>query len=136
MRRRNTQVFHRGLYRGQMETVILLKRGDDQQEGTVIQHTLFQVRRSNLSKSGEAIAFDVPASTAIQWLIPCTELRRVGVNYLNVLDRIVDKYQMWWEPESPQNIELAIFDNYYIVNAIRVDPYPNTVLLGVPGVGL
>ena len=93
-------------------------------------------RRGNISKSGEAIAFDVPASTAVQWLIPCTELRRVGVNYLNVLDRIVDKYQMWWEPESPQNIELAIFDNYYVYNCIRVDPYPNTVLLGIPGVGL
>lgn len=119
-----------------METVTLLKRGDDQQEGTVVQHTIFQCRRGNSVKSGEAIAFDVPATTAIQWLIPCTELRRVGVNYLNVLDRIVDKYHMWWQPESPQTIELAIFDNYYVYNCIRVDPYPNTVLLGVPGVGL
>lgn len=136
LRRRNQHVFHRGLYRGQLQTVTLLKRGDDQQEGTVTAYTLFQCRRNNISKTGEAIAFDTAATTTTNWLVPCSELRRVGVNYINVIDRLVDMFHMWWQPESPQTITLAIFDNYYVIPCLRIDPYPNQVLLGIPGINL
>lgn len=136
LRRRNQQTFHRGLYRGQLQTVVLLKRADDQAEGQVTAYQLYQCRRGNISKSGEAIAFDTAALTTTNWLIPCKELRRVGINYINVLDRIVDMFQMWWQPESPQTITLAVFDNYFLVPTLRVDPYPNQVLLGIPGVQL
>lgn len=136
MNRRNTQVYHRRLYAGQLETVHLLKRGDDQQEGVVVDYKLFQCRRGNLDKHGEPLQGDMAVGHICQWLLPCKELRRVGVNYLNVLDRIVDKFNMWWQPEAPQNLTLAIFDNYYVVNCVRVDPNPNQVKLGKPGVGL
>lgn len=136
LKRRNQQVFHRKLYCGQLERVILLKRGDDQQEGTVTAFTLYNCRRGNVTKSGEAINLDVPAFEYVQWLIPCTELRRVGVNYLNVLDRVIDQFNQWWNPESTETMTLAIFDNYYVVPSRRVDPYPTSVLLGIPGINL
>lgn len=136
LKRRNQHVFSRKLYAGQMERIILLKRGDDQQEGTVTPYTIYTARRGNITKSGEAINLDVPAFEYVQWLIPCIELRRIGVNYLNVLDTIVDQFNMWWNPESPETMTLAVFDNYYLIPARRVDPYPTTVLLGIPGINL
>jgi hypothetical protein len=136
LKRRNQHVFQRRLYAGQLEKVILLKRLDDQNEGSVTAYTLYQCRRGNITKSGEAIYKDTGAFTYLQWLIPCTELRRVGVNYLNVLDRIVDQFGMFWEPESPETITLAIFDNFYVIPARRVDPFPNEILVGIPGIGL
>lgn len=136
LNRRNTQVFHRRLYAGQLETITLLKRGDDQQEGTVAAYAIYGARRGNIDKTGEAIQGDTAAFTTVQWLVPCVELRRVGINYIDTLDRIVDKFNMWWQPEATTNITLAIFDNYYVLNCLRVDPNPNQVLLGIPGVGL
>lgn len=136
LKRRNQHVFHRKLYAGQLERITLLKRGDDQQEGTVVAYTLYQCRRGNITKSGEAIYLDVPAFDYIQWLIPCVELRRIGVNYLNVLDRIVDQFGAFYQAESPETMTLAIFDNYYVVPSRRVDPYPNSVLFGIPGINL
>ena len=136
MNRRNTQVFHRRLYSGQLEKLTLLKRNDDQQEGTVVSLVLFQCRRGAIDKTGEAIHGDMTSSHSTQWLIPCVELRRVKVNYLNTLDRLIDKFNMWWQPEATTNINLDIFDNFYVINTLRIDPPDNQVLLGVPGVGL
>lgn len=136
MNRSNSQVFHRFLYSGEMETVTILKRNDDQQEGTVTAFVIFECRRGNTSKTGEALQGEMATSHHCQWLIPCIQLRAVGINYLNVLDRIVDKYQQWWQPESPQTTTLSQFDNYYIVECVRIDPPGNQVLLGVPGIGL
>ena len=131
----NTSVFHRRLYAGELETVTLLKRRDDQKEGSVVALKLFECRRGNISKQGEAIQTDETAEHYVQWLIPYTELKRVGVNYLNVLDRIVDKFNMWWQPESPQTITLAIFDNYYAIDTVRIDPIAQPKI-GIPGVNL
>lgn len=136
MRRINSHVFHRRLYSGQLQKITILKRNDDQAEGTVTRYELYQCRRGNLNKYGEAINLDVPAFETTQWLIPCVELRRVGINYLNVIDRIVDQFNMWWQPESGDPIDLNIFDQYYSILARRIDPYPTFVLLGNPGVGL
>lgn len=132
LNRRNSRVFHRGLYRGQLETVTLLKRRDDQQEGSVQALVLFGCRRGNLSKSGQPIQTEMGVYHSCQWLIPCTELRRVGVNYLNVLDRIIDQYNLNWQPETDQSLVLSQFDNYYQVECVRIDPSPNAVLLGIP----
>lgn len=136
LNRRNTQVYHRRLYAGQLETVTIYKRGDDLKEGTVTAYQIFQARRGNIHKGGQPIQGDLAVIHTVQWLLPCVELRRVGINYSNVIDRIVDKFNMWWQPESPQDITLAIFDNYYIINCVRIDPPNNQVLLGIPGVGL
>lgn len=137
--KRNSAVFHKTLYAGQLERVTLLKRGDDQSEGQVIAYELHSCRRGNLSKTGEAIQGEMAVSHSAQWIIPCTELRRVGVNYINVLDRIVDQFNMWWQPESPNNITLSQFDNYYLIDTVRVDPpldQGGGVLLGLLGLGL
>lgn len=120
-----------------MEPITLLKRGNDQQEGTVVALQLYQCRRNNLEKSGEAIQLDMSSHHSTRWIIPCTELRRVGVNYINVLDRIVDVFGMWWQPESGTSIVLSQFDNYTLIDCLRVDPNPNdALLLGIPGIGL
>lgn len=137
--RNNSQVFHRMLYAGQLEKILLYKGGDDQSEGQITVFWLFECRRGNLSKSGEALQGEMAVSHSVQWLIPCTELRRVGVNYLNVIDRIVDQFNAWYEPESAQDLTLSQFDNYYLVNCVRVDPPTSLgggVLFGNPGIGL
>lgn len=137
LNRRNSVSIVRHLYRGQTQTVILLKRGDDQKEGTVTALTLYGVRRGNISKTGEAISQDMSANVSCQWIIPASELRRVGVNYLNVIDRIVDVFGMYWQPESGQSLTLSQFDSQYIIECIRVDPTPNpNLILGIPAVGL
>lgn len=126
----SSETFHSWLYAGQMGTVTLLKRGDDQQEGSVIAYTLYECRRSNMSKTGEPIQGDMPVGCSTTWQIPAIQLRRINVNYLNVLDRIVDQLGMYWQPESGQSIILSQFDSHYIVSCVRIDPSPNTVLLG------
>lgn len=134
----NSTSFHRQLYAGQMERVILLKRNDDQQEGVVRALVLFECRRGNVQKTGEAINTDTQAVHSCQWVIPCIQLRAVGVNYINVCDRIVDQFNAFWQPESPQTITLSQFDQYYIVECLRVDPPPPGIppLLGIPGTNL
>jgi|SRR6185312_4121093 len=136
MTRLNSRTFHRFLYAGEMETVVLLKRNDDQQEGTVTAYRLFECRRGNISKTGQAIQGDMSSSHHVQWLIPNIMLWKTGVNYINVIDRIVDKYQMWWQPEAPQTITLSQFDNYTLIESVRVDPNPNQALLGNLGLAL
>src|SRR5689334_3418805 len=122
LNRRNSAVFHRTLYAGELEWVYLLKRGDDQKEGQVTRYKIFQARRGNLSKSGEALDGDDAAFHSCQWVLPGTELKRVGVNYINVLDRIVDQFNMHWQPESPNSIILSQFDNFVIIDCVRIDP--------------
>lgn len=134
LRRRNTHVYHRRLYAGQLESIKLYKRGNDQQEGTVTVYVLFQCRRGQIQKQGQPIQGDLAVTHTTQWLIPRVELRRVGVNYLNVLDRIVDKYNLWWQPESSQNITMAIFDNYTVLDCVRIDPPANLVNIGQVGI--
>lgn len=122
LNRANSSSFHRTLYAGQLEKVTLMKRGDDQSEGQVISYTIFECRRGNPSKSGEALQQEMAVSHSVQWLIPNAELRRVGVNYIDVLDRIVDQFNMWWQPESGNTIVLSQFDQYTILDCVRVDP--------------
>lgn len=132
LRRANSQSFHKILYGGQTETCTLLKRNNDQQEGTVTAFVLFEVRRGSETKSGEPIQNDMPVTHTCTWLVPNVQLRRLGINYINVLDRIVDKYNQWWQPEAGQDIILSQFDNYSIISCVRVDPAPNSVLIGIP----
>lgn len=136
LNRFNSSTFHRFLYGGQLERVILLKRLDDQQEGSVTAYTLYECRHGNTSKNGEAIQGDIAATHSTQWVIPNIMLQAVGVNYINVLDRIVDQFNTWWEPESPQTITLSQWYNYTIIECLRIDPNPNIVLYGIPGIGL
>lgn len=132
LRRYNSQSFIKSLYAGQTEDVVLLKRNNDLQEGTVVAFQIFGVRRGNIAKTGQPIQLDMAVSDTTQWIIPNTQLRRIGVNYINVLDRIVDKFGLYWQPETGQNIILSQFDNVTIVDCVRVDPPPGNVLIGIP----
>lgn len=136
LKRINSPSISRKIYAGQMEKVTLLKRKDDQQEGQVVAYTLFECRRGNISKTGEPIQLDMTVSHSVQWVIPAQQLLKISVNYLNVLDRIIDKYGMWWQPESNQTITLSQFDQEYIIDCVRIDPTPNIILLGKPGVNV
>lgn len=129
----NTRTFHRRLYSGELITCILLKRGNDQAQGTVVSHALFETRRSSQVKRGEPIQDDMAAQHTTSWHIPVTELHRVGVQYLNALDRIVEDHgqgnavlspQDWhyWQPESGDTIHVKLFSNWVTFDALRVDP--------------
>lgn len=112
LNRGSTRTFHRVLFAGILETVTLLKRGDDQQQGTVRSMTLFQCRRSMITKTGEQIAGDMTAGRTATWYVPRVELDRVGVTWLSSADRIVDKKGRTWQPEADTTIEVKLFENH------------------------
>lgn len=132
----NSHSIDKMLYAGQKEKVWLYKRNDDQQESQVQVFTLFDCRRGNISKTRGMINLDTQGDTSTQWIIPCIMLRSVGVNYINVCDRILDQFGAWWQAENDQTITLSQFDQYYLIQTIRVDPPGNQILFGTPGVGL
>ena len=119
-----TRNFHRRLYSpaGMLETVTLYKRGDNQLQGTVVSLPLYNCRHSRMEKTGETVQGDMNAFNRCVWHLPVEELDRVGVNYLNPLDRIVDKRGWWWQPESDTEITLKLIQNHVCVVCKRVDP--------------
>lgn len=119
---KNTRTFHRKLYAGELETITLLKRNDDQQAGTVSAYVLYQCRHSIMHKTNEQIAGDETANHRCTWHIPRVELDRIGIDHLNSLDRIVDKRNMYWQGESTTEIRLKIWLNHYCIDCLRVDP--------------
>lgn len=121
----NQRYFHRTLFAGILETVTLLKRGDDQQEGTVTAIQLFECRRGQITKTGEPLAGDETADHRTTWHIPRSEMDRVGVAYLNSLDRIVDGKNRYWQPESTTPITVKLFEVHVDVDCLRTDPPAN-----------
>ena len=124
LNRLTTRTFHRVLYATELEKITMLKRNDDQQQGTVRSLVLFQCRRSRLFKTGEPYQGDMSSSHRIVWHIPRIELDRAGVNYINALDRIIDYKGWWWQPESTTTITVKLFLNHLCIDCLRVDP-PN-----------
>lgn len=122
--RRNTKHFHRILYWGWYQTVTLLKRNDDQQQGVVTAYTLRRVWGKRIRHTGEAIAGGMAARDTRGWLIPRSELDLVGVDYrhINALDRIIDEDGHYWQPEAPDTITLQMGGNYIDLMSERVDP--------------
>ncbi len=119
----NTRVFHRTLYASQLSKVKLLKRGNDQKQGTVTEHTLYQCRWSSVSKGGEPLQGDMSTDHHITIFIPRTELDRVGVAYINATDRFVDHKNRTWQPEAVnQRIDVKLFENRVTIECIRTDP--------------
>lgn len=125
MNRRNTRGFTRKLFAGTLERLQLLKRGDDQKQNEVRDITLYQCRRSAISKSGQTVLGDNVVSHQCVWHIPRRELDRVGVEYLNNLDRLVqlDEPEKGgvWEPESTTRIDVKMFANEVDVLCLRTD---------------
>ena len=116
------RTFTRTLFAGIYETITLLKRGDDQQEGTVVSYVVYQCRRSLYTKSGEAIQGAMPVVERAVWHIPRREMDRIGVAYLNVLDRIVDGKGRYWQPESGTEIIVKLCEVEVDLQCLRIDP--------------
>jgi hypothetical protein len=122
LRKTTTRSFYRFLYAGEDETVTLLKRNDDLAEGIVRSLTVFHARRRPVYKTGQPIQGELSSNERAEWMIPAAELARVGVNYINVLDRIVDKQNRFWQPESGDTIRNRLWENYCSIACQRVDP--------------
>lgn len=111
----NTRSFHRSLYAGQLETITLLKRGADQ-DATVQSFKLFNCRHSYFFRIGEMIATDMDAGNNCIWHIPREELDRVGISYINHLDRIVDKRGRYWQAEAnTAGMTMKLWENHICV---------------------
>ena len=127
--------FHRHLYAGMMERVRLHKRGDDQQQGTVVTHILFECRRSSIQKGGQTLDGDMNVNHTTVWHLPTSELRRVGVNYLNPCDQIEqldgEEKGYIWEPEATTTIESKLFTTHAHVNCLLLRP--GVTRVGTPG---
>lgn len=122
IRRNNSKTYHRRVFAGQLQRLTLIKRDDDQQEGTQRTLTIFQAWRSEVSKSGEPIQAGMAATQTVTWYVPKTELDRVGVDHVNVLDRLIDKQYGTgvWQPESDQQINTHLWGNYVEVNCVSL----------------
>ncbi len=112
----------RHLYAGMLQSVTLLKRGNDQAEGTVTAFRLHGLRQARIYKSGQPINGNMAVGSNVTWHIPMAELERVGVAYLNVLDRIVDKTGAYWQPETGQMIRTQLLKTHVCYECVRVDP--------------
>ena len=120
LRHGNTRTFHRTLFGGFLETITLLKRKDDQQQGTVTSYTLFQCRRGLIIKTGEPLAGDMSSDHRTVWHLPRIELDRIGVPYISAADRIVDSQGRVWQPESTTQIEDKLFENQLAIQCLRI----------------
>lgn len=123
------------LYAGQLEKVRLHKRDDDQRQGTVTTHVLFRCRRSRIQKSGQTLDGDLNVGHKTQWHIPRDELDRVGVAYLNPLDKIEQlkgtEAGNVWSPESDTGIDVKLFGNMVVLDCKLRKPKVSNV--GRPG---
>ena len=122
LNKNNTRHFHKCLYGTILEKVTVLKRNDNQQQGTVQSFVLYSCRRSMIFKTGETLQGDMNSDHRTIWHIPRTEMDRVGINYFNPADRIVDGQNRHWQPESTTMITVKLFENHVCVDCLRVDP--------------
>ena len=122
LKRWNSRTFHRRLKAGQLETVVLLKREDDQREGIVVSLVLYQCWWSMIFKSGEPLLGDMSSAHTRLLHLPRCELDRVGVAYVNAIDRFVDEQGRYWQPESTTQLVVKQFEQQMDVACLRVDP--------------
>ena len=119
----NTQNwFYRRLYggKGMLQTVTLLKRKDDQAQGTVTSHVLYRVRWSMRFHSGESLLGEMAAGDSVRLHIPNVRLKAIGVHYINALDRFVDRSGRTWQPESNQVITVKLIETHTCVDCLLV----------------
>lgn len=125
--RHNTRTFHRTLYGpGINERVRLLKRQDNQRQGTVTAYVLYDCWLDRETKNQETIQGEMSANHRATWHIPFVELERNGIHHLNPLDRIEriegPNAGQVWEPESTTDITEILLNNHINVDCLRVDP--------------
>ena len=116
-----TRTFYRSLYRGMLRTVVLNKRGLNQQQSTGTNYTLYGIRQKRIYYGGQNVAGDMTTVDYCIWQIPRTELDRVGVQNLNIVDRITDvATNTVWQPESDDVLVNQLYENYINVPTKRL----------------
>ncbi len=115
--------FHKRLYAGVgcLQTVTLLKRGDDQQQGTVTAYKIFNARWTRIWKGGQSLAGSMSSNNTRQVHIPQSEFSRIGVSNINVLDRFVDTDGRTWQPESPEVIVSQLIEEHWCIPCKRLN---------------
>lgn len=121
IKRRLGGQFRRRLYGDILQTMTLRKRGDGQLQGQVDDYTLFRVRQGAITKTGNPIHADMTTNHTCTIHIPRGELDRVGVNYLNALDQLIDEKGRYWQPEADTNIDVRLFEDEICVSCERID---------------
>ncbi len=127
--------FHRTLYSGMMEKIRLHKRNDDQRQVDVTTYIIHEARRSSIQKGGQTLDGDMNVDHTTVWHIPTSELRRVGINYLNPADVIEqltgEEKGNQWMPLANTTIESKLFTTHAHVACLLHKPAISRV--GVPG---
>lgn len=120
----NQRDFYRRLYYGWYQDITLLKRGDDQQQGTVTAYSLFMCLGKKVHHTGEPIHADEASNDTRNWLIPVEQLDMAGLNgkCINALDRIIDDEGRYWQPEGDTTITIQLGMCYLNIDTKRVDP--------------
>lgn len=113
---------HRKTFIGVSEKIEILKRRDNQNQGTVHRVVIFRARHTSQRKSKQTIKGDMSADHRTTWMLPTRELKDAGISHINALDRIVDSKGRYWQPESTTTIELDALENMVKVECLRVDP--------------
>lgn len=121
---RNCRTFHRTLYAGILIPVTVLKRGNNQKQGTVTAYQMYQVRQSMQTKTGETIQEDSLSNHRCSFHFPIIEMERVGIQYFNPADIIIDKKKRYWNPESTTLITVKLFEDHVCLDCLRIDPTP------------
>ncbi len=119
LNKRNTHVFHRFLYAGQLSTLTLRKRGDNQQQGTIRDIVLHECRWGKHNKTGNTLDGDMNVGHWRMLHIPRIELDRVGVQYLNPTDEFIDQEGRHWNTEGDNTIDVKLFENHVCVELKR-----------------
>lgn len=123
---RNSKNFHRCLRAGtNLQSIKYYKRGENQQQGTVTVYTLYACwREETVSRAGETLINSVvQVEIRGTWMIPKAELDRVGINFVNVTDKIHDtKEDKWWTPYSNDRITEMLMGNYAALDCHRTEP--------------
>ena len=118
-----TKHFHETLYAGQLQSLTLYKRGDDQSQGTVVTHKLFDCRRGKITRSGQTIQGRMTSNSRLTWHIPGYQLQRLNIDYLSALDKLYDALtDSWWQPEADTTILNKLWDNHVCVDCRQCDP--------------
>lgn len=122
LRKSNTRYFYRTLFAGETERITLLKRDPDMRASVVTSYLIFNSHWGPITKTGESHGSDVLAHHKRVVFIPRAEITRVGISYINPLDRLVDIQGRFWQPEGTTVIIAKLWENYLEIHTLRTDP--------------
>lgn len=125
MNRQNQRFFHRHLYGGNglngwLDTITLVKRANDQNQGQQRTLTLFDCREKKIEHQGEPLRGTAAAGDRTVWQIPRIELDRVGVTEINTLDWFIGPDAQKWQPEADTLIHIQLGKNFINVYCKRM----------------